>query len=161
MCTPNPTVAIVTFWQGIVEIILRVAVIVSSVIQWSTLLFSRARGGYGSRGILHFFSRSGSSRCEERACECDREFCAKCVSRVQCVGVESPELLVHMSSSYPHTHAPAVADPGGVHWVPWNPSFIKGCHRKYQHAQTYYIHYARTRASFTVAITHDLPVSTQ
>ena len=54
-----------------------------------------------------------------------------------------------------------VADPGGVHWVPWNPSFIKGCHRKYQHAQTHYIHYAHTRASFTVAITHDLPVSTQ
>ena len=29
MCMPNPTIAIVTFWQGIVEIILRVAVIVS------------------------------------------------------------------------------------------------------------------------------------
>ena len=54
-----------------------------------------------------------------------------------------------------------MADPGGVHWVPWNPSFIKGCHRKCQHAQTHYIHYAHTRASFTVAITHDLPVSTQ
>ena len=54
-----------------------------------------------------------------------------------------------------------VADPGGVHWVPWNPSFIKGCHQKYQHAQTHYIHYAHARASFTVAITHDLPVSTQ
>ena len=69
MCTPNPTVAIVTFWQGIVEIILRVAVIVSSVIfacQWSTLLFlqlylTRARGGYGSREILHLFSRSACS----------------------------------------------------------------------------------------------------
>lgn len=32
MCTPNPTVAIVTFWQGIVEIILRVAVIVSLLV---------------------------------------------------------------------------------------------------------------------------------
>ena len=38
-------------------------------------------------------------------------------------------------------------------------TLLKGCLRKYQYAQTYYIHYAHTRASFTVAITHDLPVS--
>ena len=43
MCMPNPTIAIVTFWQGIVEIILRVAVIVSLYIlvifacHWSAL----------------------------------------------------------------------------------------------------------------------------
>ena len=47
-----------------------------------------------------------------------------------------------------------VADPEGVQWVPWNPSF-EGLP-----LQTYYVHYAHTRAahfSFTVAITHDLP----
>ena len=53
-----------------------------------------------------------------------------------------------------------MADPEGVQWVLWNPS-LKGSLRKY--AQTYYVHYAHTGAthfSFTVAITHDLHVST-
>ena len=67
MCTPNPTVAIVTFWQGIVEIILRVAVIVSSVVifacQWSTLLFLQQEQEevMGAAKFCTSFSQSGCS----------------------------------------------------------------------------------------------------
>ena len=54
----------------------------------------------------------------------------------------------------------AVVDPGGFIGFHGTP-LLKGCLRKYQYAQTYYIHYAHTRAthfSFTLAITHNLPV---
>ena len=53
-----------------------------------------------------------------------------------------------------HGDKPAVADPEGVHWVPWNPSFEE---LPLKMLCTYYVHDANTGAthfSFTLAITH-------
>ena len=55
-----------------------------------------------------------------------------------------------------HTWNTAVADPEGVPWVPWNPSF-EGLLSKMLSANvlcTLYAHTGATHLSFTVATTH-------
>ena len=91
-------------------------------------------------------------------CQCWYAYCSMrsfiCCGNQELLKGATCVYILHGSSTI------AVVDPGGFIGFHGTP-LLKGCLRKYQYAQTYYIHYAHTRAthfSFTLAITHNLPV---